>query len=187
MNLAEPSKGRAAIKFIFWTLLSAAMIFYVAQSYTSGKMVSSYYYAASLDGYAINTGTFGEATKENPVALTIGQFDKIEGPVAVSVKEGDRLPVNTNGIISKEILEKGKRATLEGDAIKVLVPWEVKESKGFKYKDTFKHKGIKTDQWSGVWNVAVVIVLGLTLGFMAEGFTDLLGWKIHKIRHFEGH
>jgi hypothetical protein len=97
------------------------------------------------------------------------------------------LPVNTNGIISKEILEKGKRATLEGDAIKVLVPWEVKESKGFKYKDTFKHKGIKTDQWSGVWNVAVVIVLGLTLGFMAEGFTDLLGWKIHKIRHFEGH
>ena len=185
--MAEPSKGRAAIKFMFWTLLSAAMIFYVAQSYTSGKMVSSYYHTASLEGYAINTGTFGEASQENPVALTIGQFEKIEGPVAVPVKEGDRLPVNTNGIISKEVLEKGKRATLEGDAVKVLVPWEIKESKGFKYRDTFKHKGIKTDPWSGAWNVAAVIALGLTLGFMAEGFTDLLGWKIHKIRHFEGH
>lgn len=185
--LAEQSKGRAAIKFLFWTAAAIAVIVYVAEYYATGKMASAYYHTATVDGYAINSNTFGQATKENPVALTIGAFDKIEGPVAVPVKKGDRLPVNANGIISNEVLEAGKRARLEGEAIQVLVPWEIKESKGFKYKDTFKHKGVKTDPWSGVWNVAMVILLGATLGFMAEGFTDLLGWKIHKIRHFEGH
>ncbi len=185
--MAEQSKGRAAIKFLFWTAAAVAVIVYVAESYATGKMVSAYYHSATLDGYAINSNTFGEATKENPVALTIGAFEKIEGPVAVPVKKGDRLPVNANGIISKQVLEEGRRARLEGETIQVLVPWEIKESKGFKYKDTFKHKGVKTDPWSGVWNVAMVILLGITLGFMAEGFTDLLGWKIHKIRHFEGH
>ncbi|MEW6441968.1 MAG: hypothetical protein AB1640_13620 [bacterium] len=181
------SKLRAAVKFGFWALLSAAMILYVAQYYASGKMAASYYHTASQDGYAINTNTFGEATKEHPVTLTTGTFEKIEGPVAVPVKQGERLPANANGIITSEVLEKGNRAVLEADGIKVTVPWEIKESKGFKYKDTFKHKGIKTDPWSGAWNVAVVIGLGLVLGFMAEGFTDLLGWKLHKLRHFEGH
>jgi len=37
-----------------------------------------------------------------------------------------------------------------------------------------------------VWNVAVVIALGVSLGFMAEGLTDMLGWKIKKIEHY-GH
>lgn len=68
----------------------------------------------------------------------------------------------------------------------MLAPWEIKESKGFKYKDTFIHKGIKTNPWSGLWNVALVIGLGLTLGLMAEGFTDMMGLKIKKIDHY-GH
>ena len=66
----------------------------------------------------------------------------------------------------------------------VTVPWEIKESKGFKYKDRFIHKGVKTNPWSGVWNVAVVIGLGLCLGLMAEGATDLFGLEIKKIEHF---
>lgn len=185
--MAETSKARAAIKFLFWLALAVAAVVYVAESYASGKMSAAYYHTATLDGYAINTKFFMEATQEKPVALTIGAFDKIEGPVAVPVKKGDRLPADANGIISREVLNQGRRARLEDGAIQVFIPWEIKESKGFKYKDTFKHKGVKTDPWSGAWNVAMVIALGLTLGLMAEGFTDLLGWKIHKIRHFEGH
>ena len=184
--MAKVSKTRAAIKFLFWTSASLIMIGWVAQSYRSGQMVRWYYYTADMDGYAINANVFKDATKETPALLTIGQFAKVEGLQAVPVKKGDRLPENCNGIISNDELAHGKRANLEGDQIKVTVPWEIKESKGFKYKDTFKHKGIKTNQWSGAWNVAMVIALGLALGFMAEGFTDLLGWKIRKIRHFEG-
>jgi hypothetical protein len=35
--------------------------------------------------------------------------------------------------------------------------------------------------------VALVIGLGISLGYMAEGATDLFGLKLEKIRHFEGH
>jgi hypothetical protein len=61
----------------------------------------------------------------------------------------------------------------------------VKESKGFKFKDTFKHKGIETWPWVGVWNVLIVALLGVSLGLMAEGFTDMLGLRLEKIRHNE--
>ena len=46
-----------------------------------------------------------------------------------------------------------------------MVPWQIKETKGFKFKDTFIHKGVVTDPWSGVWNVAMTIAIGLCLGF----------------------
>ena len=59
----------------------------------------------------------------------------------------------------------------------------MKEAKGFKFKDTFKHKGVETWPWSGVWNVLIVALLGLSLGLMAEGFTDMLGLKLEKIQH----
>jgi len=42
-------------------------------------------------------------------------------------------------------------------------------------------------RWGAAWNVAMTLGIGLALGFMAEGFTDLLGIKLEKIRHFEGH
>jgi hypothetical protein len=187
MVLAENRKSRAAIKFAFWGIATVVMVLVVVRSYTSGQMIRWYYYTTSLDGYAINTKTFEHATKENPVMVSIGPFDAINGPVAVPVKKGGRLPVNANGVISSEDLQSAKRVALEGDAIKVTVPWEIKETKGFKYKDSFKHKGVQTNPWAGVWNVLVVIAMGVTLGFMAEGFTDLLGWKISRIVHFEGH
>jgi hypothetical protein len=107
----------------------------------------------------------------------------------VPVKKGERLPIKTNGIIGLTELTEGKKAVLEGtDRIKVFNPVEIKESKGFKFKDTFKHKGIKTNPWSGVWNVGIVLLLGLSLGLMAEGFTDMLGWRLPKSEHGEfGH
>ena len=68
----------------------------------------------------------------------------------------------------------------------MMVPVQIKESKGFKFRDTYKHKGVTTNPWSGVWNVFIVCGLGFALGMMAEGFTDMLGIEVKKIKHFEG-
>ncbi|MEJ5358723.1 MAG: hypothetical protein WHT06_08610 [Desulfobacterales bacterium] len=179
-------KKKGAIKFVVWGALSLALAVYVFYAHESGKIDQMYYHSTKIEGYAINTNQFLNATKENPARLQIGPAEEINGLMAVPVKKGDRLPKGANGVIDKKVVEEGKRAKIEGDKLVVMVPWQIKESKGFKYKDTFMHKGVKTDPWSGVWNVAMTIALGLCLGFMAEGFTDLLGWKIKKIEHF-GH
>ncbi|HYR02403.1 MAG TPA: hypothetical protein VES58_03590, partial [Syntrophobacteria bacterium] len=180
-------KRRETMRFIFWTIMAGLVSVYWLWSYFSGQMVRWYYYTAAFDGYAINDVTFKDASKDKPAMLAVGNFDKIEGLQAVPVKKGGRLPEHTNGIIGLDILKAGKRAVLEGEQIKVTVPWEIKESKGFKYRDTFKHKGILTNPWSGAWNLAMVIAMGLCLGLMAEGLTGMFGLKLHKIKHFEGH
>jgi len=182
-DMSEQSKGKSWFKFLFWTAVAVAISLYLWSSYNSGLIVNWYYYKANKDGYAINATGFKDATKEAPAVLKIGNFEKIDGLKAVPVKKGDRLPINANGIIVMDEIISGKRVKLEGDTIKVTVPWEIKESKGFKYKDTFKHKGIKTNQWAGAWNVAMVLLLGLSLGLLAEGFTDIMGLKIGKIQH----
>ncbi|MEW6615544.1 MAG: hypothetical protein AB1401_08785 [Thermodesulfobacteriota bacterium] len=184
--MAEVSKGRGAVKFLFWTIVAVALFYYAFHSYYSGQMVSWYYYKAGAEGYAVNTKAFKDASKEKPAMLEIGSFETIHGLQAVPVKKGDRLPANADGIINNEVIKKGKRAKIEDRYLKVMVPKEVKEAKGFKYKDTFKHKDIKTNPWSGVWNVSIILALGLSLGLLAEGFTDILGFKVEKIEHFEG-
>jgi hypothetical protein len=184
--MAGAMRGRAIVKFVIWTVLSVALFAYAWSTYRSGQMVTWYYYKASTDGYAVNDSTFKGATKEKPAILQIGAFQKIEGLQAVLVKKGDRLPENADGIISNKILKEGKRAKLEGNTLKVMVPAQIEEKGGFKYRDTFKHKGVQTNPWSGVWNVAVVLLLGFFLGMMAEGFTDMMGFKLKKIQHFEG-
>ena len=180
-------RSRAVVKFLFWTLVSAWLVLVVARSYTSGQMARWFYHQAAIDGYAIDAGSIAAATPDQPIELRVRAVDRIEGEVAVPVKKGDLLPANANGVIGADVLEKGKRAQLSGETLTVTVPWQIQESKGFKYKDTFKHKGVKTNPWAGVWNVAVTLGLGLALGLMAEGFTDLLGIRLEKIRHFEGH
>ena len=184
--MAEVSKARGVIKFLFWLVVAVGLFYYAFHSYYSGQMVSWYYYKAGAEGYAVNTKAFKGSSKENPAMLEIGSFETIQGLQAVPVKKGDRLPSNADGIISDEVLKKGKRAKVEDRYLKVMVPTEIKEAKGFKYKDTFKHKGIKTNPWSGAWNVGIVLIIGLSLGLLAEGFTDILGFKVEKIEHFEG-
>jgi hypothetical protein len=182
-TMAEINRRKAAFKFCFWLVISVALFGYIIHSYTSGQMIQWYYYTASLDGYAVNANLSMEATKDKPVLLSIAKQDEVKGLVAIPVAKGDRLPRNANGVISLAEIKAGKRVTIEGQTLKVTVPWQIKESKGFKYKDTFKHKGIRTNPWSGAWNVAMVLCLGLALGLVAEGFTDLLGMKIEKIQH----
>jgi hypothetical protein len=177
------SKTTGAIKFVFWFAVSIGLFYYSWWSYSSGQMVSWYYYEAKTDGYAVHSAYFKNATKENPAMLQIGKFDKIEGLQAVEVKKGDRLPKNTDGIIDKKVIKDEKRAKLEGGMLKVMVASEVKDARGFKYKDTFKHKGILTNPWAGAWNVVMVLIIGLALGLMAEGFTDIMGLKLDKIVH----
>ena len=185
--MSGPSRGRAAVKFGFWAALAVSMFGLVGYLHTSGRFAEWYYYQAAEDGYAVNAQTFQDATVEHPAILEIGAFDSLDGRKAVAVKKGDRLPRLANGLILLKVLAEGKRAAVEGAQIKVMIPWEIQQSKGFKFKDTFKHKGVKTDPWAAVYNVLLVAGLGLTLGFMAEGFTDLIGIKVEKIRHFEGH
>ena len=177
------AKTKGAIKFVFWLAVSVGLFYYAFHSYNTGQMVSWYYYKAKTDGYAVHSATFKTATKENPAMLQIGKFDTIEGLQAVEVKKGDRLPVNADGIINTKVLAEGKQAVLEGEMIKVMVPIKIKEAKGFKYKDSFKHKGVQTNPWSGAWNVAMILFIGLSLGLMAEGFTDIMGLKLTKIVH----
>jgi len=179
-------KTRGAIKFVVWAALAVALCSYALYAHETGKIDQMYYHSTKLDGYAVNTKEFFNATKENPALLQIGKADEINGLMAVPVKKGDLLPKGANGVIEKKIVDEGKRVKVQGDKLVVMVPWQIKESKGFKYRDRFIHKGVKTDPWSGVWNVAMTIGIGLCLGFMAEGLTDMLGWKIKKIEHF-GH
>jgi hypothetical protein len=183
--MAEAMRGRAIIKFVIWTILSVVLFAYAWSTYRSGQMVTWFYYRAATDGYAVNESYFKDATKEKPAMLQIGNFQKIEGLQAVLIKKGDRLPGNADGIISSKILKEGKRAKVEGNTLKVMIPSQIQEKSGIKYKDTFKHKGVQTNPWSGVWNVAVIVALGFSLGLMAEGFTDMMGFEIKKIKHYE--
>jgi hypothetical protein len=182
-----PTRTRAAVKFLFWTAVAATLIAVVVRSHTSGQMAAWFYYSAADAGYAVNANAFVDATRDKPAVLQVGSFARIDGLQAVPVRRGDRLPANANGVILNKVVDEGKRARREGDTIVVTVPWKVDDSKGFKFKDTFKHKGIRTYPWAAVWNVALTLGLGLSLGLMAEGFTDLLGVKLKKIRHFEAH
>jgi len=181
--MGEVKRGRAAFKFCFWLAVSVALFGYIIYTYNSGQMIQWYYYTASLDGYAIDANRSMNATKDKPAMLSIRKQDNVDGLVAIPVSKGDRLPRNANGVISQAEVKSGKRAAVEGQTVKLMVPWQIKESKGFKYKDTFKHKGIRTNPWAGIWNVAMVLCLGLSLGLVAEGFTDLMGYKIEKIQH----
>lgn len=179
-------RTRGTIKFLIWTVLSGALVFYFWAQYFNGNLLKQYYYKAKTSGWAVHANNFKDATKDKPAVLQIVKVDKIEGLEAVPVKKGDLLPTNANGIIDEKTVKEGKRVVLDGNTLKVLVPSTIKDSKGFKYKDTFMHKGIETDPWGGAWAVAFILGLGACLGLMAEGFTDMLGMKIEKIKHYEG-
>ncbi len=174
------------IKFLFWLAAAIGLFSYAWHAHSSGQLSAWYYHGAAANGYAVNADAFKDATPQKPALLTITTSGRIEGLMAVRVKKGDRLPANANGVITDDIIKSGKRVALEGGTLKVKVPWEIKLAKGFKFKDAFKHKGVETYPWGAVWNVMMVIGLGLALGFLAEGFTDVLGIRIQKIKHFEG-
>jgi len=177
------SSRRAVLKFAFWALAAAIVSSYAIQAYTSGLMVHWYYYRAMEDGYAINHKDLMDATPENPLYLKVVDKDEITGLEAVVVKKGDVLPQNATGVISQSIVQKGQRVAVEGDQLKVMIPWVIQESKGINYKDTFAHKSVQTNPLSGVWNLVMVVLLGVTLGFLAESFTDMFGFKFRKSVH----
>jgi hypothetical protein len=168
-------KGRVLIRFAFWALATALIFSFAINSYTSGEMVNWFYYRAKVDGYAINDKAFMDATKDKPALLAIVQKDAIIGLEAARVKAGDLLPRGANGVIEDSELRDGKRVALEANQIRVMVPIQIKEAKGIAYKDTYKHKGVQTNPLSGPWNVAVVVLMGLTLGMLAQAFTDYFG------------
>lgn len=173
-------------KFTFWLAVAVGLFAYAWHCHTSGQLAAWYYHEAAANGYAVNADAIKDATPQKPALLAITTASRIEGLMAVKVKKGDRLPANANGVITDDVIKSGKRVALEGSALKVKVPWEIKQSKGFKFKDAFKHKGVETYPWGAAWNVVMVVGIGLALGFLAEGFTDMLGMRVEKIKHFEG-
>jgi hypothetical protein len=180
-------RGRALIKFLFWAVSTVLVFAYAISTYRSGQMVRWYYFQAKADGYAINAKAFEQATRENPVSLVIGEFADVAGQRAVRVAKGSRLPQGTNGVIDLATVDAGDRVRLDGGQLVVTVPWQIKEAKGFKFRDGFTHKNIRTNPWAGLWNLVMVGLVGLCLGFLAEGFTDVLGLKFEKIDHSVGH
>jgi hypothetical protein len=183
MSETASTRKRGVVKFTFWAVVAAIVMTVTIRSYRSGQMAEWFYHRAAVSGYAINADLFKDASPLKPANLQVTTGSEINGLIAVRVAKGDRLPRNTNGVIADDVLAKGTRAVLAGATLQVREPWQMKESKGFKFKDTFKHKGVKTWPWAGVWNVIIVALLGLSLGLMAEGFTDMLGIRIEKIRH----
>lgn len=184
--MAKKFQARGTIKFVIWTAVSIAISVWFWAQYFNGTLYKQYYYKTKTSGWAVHANDFKDATKDKPAILQVGSFEKIEGLQAVPVKKGDRLPVNATGVIDEKTVKEGKRVVLDGNTLKVLIPSQIKEAKGFKYKDTFTHKGVEADPWGGAWAVGFIVILGLSLGLMAEGFTDMIGMEIHKIKHFEG-
>lgn len=81
------SRGRALIKFLFWTIATIVVFAYAINTYRSGQLVGWYYFQARADGYAINAKAFEQATPENPVSLVVGDFPDVTGLRAVRVTE----------------------------------------------------------------------------------------------------
>ena len=181
------SRTRALIKFLFWTVATIAVGTYAINAYRSGQLVRWYYFQSKADGYAVNTKAFEQATREHPVSLTVGDFSDVGGLRAERVTKGGRLPEGTNGVIDLATVDEGTRVRIVDGRLVVAVPWLIKEAKGFKFRDGFTHKNIRTNPYAGVWNLVMVGLVGLCLGFLAEGFTDLLGLRFQKIDHSVGH
>ena len=105
-------KTKGAIKFVVWTAVAIALCVYAVYAHETGKIDQMYYHSTKLDGFAVNTNGFFEATKEKPALLQIGKADEIKGLMAVPVKKGDRLPKGANGVIDKKIA--GRRQAGQG-------------------------------------------------------------------------
>ena len=177
------SRRAAAVKFAAWAATTALVFAYAVAVYTSGALVRWYYYEATANGYAVDARSLGEATADRPVALGIGNFSAVDGARAVRVSAGDRLPEGATGVIDLPTVTRGDRVRLEGDRLVVLVPWELRESKGFMFRDGFAHKHVRANPWAGVWNLVMVMLMGLSLGYLAQSFTDLIGLRLQRSDH----
>jgi hypothetical protein len=180
-------RRRALIKFVFWALSTAVVFGYAISTYRSGQMVHWYYFKAKADGYALNTRLVARATPQKPATLAVGTFEDVKGLRAVPVKRGDVLPEGATGVIDLATITEGRRARISGSSLIVMIPWQLVESKGFMYRDEFTRQNVQTNPRSGVWNVLMIVAMGLSLGYLAEGFTELLGLRLKKIDHSVGH
>jgi len=181
--MQKNSRVRAFVKLGFWTVATALVFAFAIYTYSSGQMASMYFHKAKANGYAINERSFANATVENPVALKVENVSEITGPQAVPVKQGDVLPKNATGVIDEGVVKEARRVALENGQLKVMIPTEVVSSKGLTTIETFRLKNIETNPAGGVWNLLVVMSMGLCLGLLAESFTDVLGIKVSKASH----
>ncbi|MHB1416642.1 MAG: hypothetical protein ACYC1C_15450 [Chloroflexota bacterium] len=176
-------RTRNLIKLAFWSLATAIVFGYAINTFVGGGLTGMYFYKAKADGYAIHYGTVENATPAQPVLLTVTDSSVVEGNQAVPVKKGDLLPANTSSVISQAEVEDGRRVKLEDGQLAVLIPWEVTTSHGVASKESLRNKNIETDPMGGVWNLVMVMLMGLCLGLLGESVTDVMGIKVKKTAH----
>jgi hypothetical protein len=178
VSAARARRGRAALRLLVSGAVAAALIGVVLQSYRSGQMTRWYYHRAAAAGFAVDVTRFAAATPAAPVALAITAAPVADRPFAVRVQPGDRLPPGANGVITDAVLAAGRRAHRAGERLVVTRPFEIQTARGFRFKAGFRHQGIRPYPWAALWNLAVVLGLGLGCGLFAEALTDLLGLRV---------
>ncbi len=180
------SRWQSTAKALCWSTIAGLLIWTVVRAHASGQMAAWFYYRAAYDGYAIDADAVMRATPEHPAVLALSTSHRIEAATAVRVRKGDRLPAGATGVVGDDEIRKGKRARLAGSALEVTVPWLATQQAGFRFRDTFRHKGVEPNPWVGVWNLAMTLGIGLSLGLAAQGLTDLFGLRLAPIRHAAG-
>jgi len=83
-----------------------------------------------------------------------------------------------------------KKATIYVAALSIicgLIIWHVVHwhSTGM-YVEMFSWIPTSKGYITVLYNLGLMLVLGACLGFLLEKITDLFGYEVHKIQHFEG-
>jgi len=68
-----------------------------------------------------------------------------------------------------------------------LIIWHVAHwySTGM-YLEMFNWVGTDKTYMTVLYNLGLILALGIVLGFLMEKITDLIGYKVGEIKHFEG-
>ena len=86
-------------------------------------------------------------------------------------------------------MDKKERAAIQVTVLSIicgLLIWHVIHwhSTGM-YLEMFNWVGTNKAYLTVVYNLGLMLVLGAALGFLMEKITDLLGYEVHEIKHFD--
>ncbi len=92
-------------------------------------------------------------------------------------------------MLSSKNMNKRKKAAIQVAVLSILfglVTWHVVHwhSTGM-YLEMFRWLEAGKGYITVLYNLGVMLTLGTVLSFLMEKFTDLLGYEIHEIKHFD--
>jgi hypothetical protein len=177
--------GHAVLRLLISTVLAAAVIALLVHSARSGQMLRWHTYRAAADGFAIDAEVVRTARPEHPVRLRVVQATTLTGPATIRVRRHERVPAGTTGVVTDEMLARGRNVRLESGHLVVERPFGAATTRGTSVREGFRHEGLIPHPLAALWNVGVVFILGLSLGTAAEAVTALCGIRPTPIRHVE--